>query len=382
MKKSYFTAICLLLVATSFAQTLYETISSAKLEETRELKIQLPRNYNSNTEKRYPVIVVLDGDYLFEPIAGNVDYYSYWEEMPEAIVVGINHLGNRTEETFYDNENFLPANKGASFFEFIGMELMPFIDENYRTAKFAVIVGHDFTANFINYYLLKNSILFKGYINLSPDYAPEMVSRVANVLSSASEKVWFYQATSTNDVKSIKEQVAELDTQLKQIENKNLFYSSDNFDGASHYTLVGQAIPKALENFFAVYRPITKKEYDEVLIPLETSAYDYLVEKYATINNLYGLEKKIRVDDFLAVGSALEKKQQWSELEKLGKLARDEYPETMLGNYYLARAYEEDGNPKKAMKTYQNAFTLQEVAFLTKDLMLQKAESIKTDFGY
>ena len=66
----------------------------------------------------------------------------------------------------------------------------------------------------------------------------------------------------------------------------------------------------------------------------------------------------------------------------MGKLARKEYPNTMLGNYYLARAYEESGEPKKAMKTYQNAFILEEVAFLTKDLMLEKTEKIKADFGY
>jgi len=38
----------------SFAQTIYETISSEKLGETRELKIQLPRNYEENTEKNLP----------------------------------------------------------------------------------------------------------------------------------------------------------------------------------------------------------------------------------------------------------------------------------------------------------------------------------------
>ncbi len=84
--------IFVLLVAPllSSAQTLYETISSEKLGETREIKIQLPRNYEENTEKTYPVILVLDGDYLFEPMAGNVDYSSYWEDAPEMIVVGVN----------------------------------------------------------------------------------------------------------------------------------------------------------------------------------------------------------------------------------------------------------------------------------------------------
>jgi len=72
------------------AQVIYEPLQSDKLGESREIKIQLPRGYNSDTKKTYPLFVVLDGDYLFEAVAGNTDYFSYWEDMPEAIVVGVN----------------------------------------------------------------------------------------------------------------------------------------------------------------------------------------------------------------------------------------------------------------------------------------------------
>ena len=68
--------------------------------------------------------------------------------------------------------------------------------------------------------------------------------------------------------------------------------------------------------------------------------------------------------------------------EALGKLARDQYPNTLLGHYYLARFYEETNEPKKAMKTYQSAYILDEIGGITKDLMLEKAASIKADFGY
>lgn len=383
MKKQLFFILSLVLLSTqSFAQTVYRTIESSKLGETRELKIQLPRNYSSNENKIYPLIVVLDGDYLFEPVAGNVDYSSYWEEMPEAIVVGVNHKGAREKDAAYDDDNFLPVDTGALFFEFLGMELMPFMHENYRIAKFSIIVGHDFTSNFINYYLLKSNPVFKGYVNISPDYVEPMPERIASALASSTDRVWFYQATATNDIEKIQQSVKALDDKLKNIDNKNLNYFSDNFEGASHYSMVGLAIPKAMDAFFSIYRPISKKEYEEVILPLETSPYDYLVEKYSTIEDLFGLEKQVRVNDFLAIASALEKQKKWDDLEKLGKLARKEYEHNMLGNYFLARSYEENGNPKKAMKTYQNAFIMEEVAFLTKDLMLQKADQIKADFGY
>ena len=142
--KYYFLLFTLLFSFSAISQVKYETIYSEKLGEDREIKIQLPRNYESNSEKRYPLFIVLDGDYLFEPVAGNVDFYSYWEDMPEAIVVGINQLETRIDDGYFDDTNYFPSNSGANFFEFIGLELLPYLDTNYRTAKFVIAVGHDY----------------------------------------------------------------------------------------------------------------------------------------------------------------------------------------------------------------------------------------------
>ena len=116
MYRFYFFTILFLASQLIFSQTIYKSLNSSKMGEQRELKIQLPRNYETNKEKRYPLIIVLDGNYLFEPMAGNVDYYSYWDDMPEAIVVGVNQNGTREKDCSYDNQNFYPAKTGADFF--------------------------------------------------------------------------------------------------------------------------------------------------------------------------------------------------------------------------------------------------------------------------
>ncbi len=364
------------------AQIQYEEIQSDGLGEARQLKIQLPRNYDSNVEKTYPVLVVLDGDYLFEPVAGMTDYYSYWEEMPEVIVVGVNQSETREDDTLYDEINFLPTETGTAFFEFLGLELMPWLDNKYRTNNFRIAVGHDMTANFLNYYLMKETALFQGYISLSPDLAPEMDVRLSDRLGKTQQKIFYYLATGTDDIKPLREGTEVLDSQLKLVSNDNLKYYFDNFEGGTHYSLVGRAVPKALENIFSIYKPISKKEYKDVILKLTGSPYDYLVDKYATVKNLFGLDDKIRVNDFTAISKALQKKGDWTGLENLGKLARANYPETMLGNYYMALSLEKSGEPKKAMRMYQNAYLLEEISFLTKDLMLDKADDIKADFGY
>ncbi|WP_347567270.1 alpha/beta hydrolase-fold protein [Olleya sp. YS] len=363
------------------AQTIYKELNSEKLGETRQIKIQLPRNYDTS-DKKYPVIYVFDADYLFEPVAGNVDYYAYWEDIPEAIVIGVNQYGLRENDCYYSEQNSLPIESGAAFFEFVGMELVPFINKTFRTENFKVAVGHGKTANFINYYLLKGIPLFQSYIVLSPDLAPDMSDYLIEVFPKLEQKTFYYLATTTNDVSDIQKKTEALSNSLKAIDNDNVLKTFDTFEGPSHYSLPAHAIPKALESIFLVFQPISKKEYKETILKLEGNPVEYLTDKYQMIEDLFGIEKPTLINDFKAIEAAIKKNKKWEYFEDLGKLARKEYPDTLLGNYYLGRFYEETGEPKKAMKTYQSAYVLNEIAGITKDQVLELAEQIKADFGY
>jgi predicted alpha/beta superfamily hydrolase len=381
MKHLLSVLLLILSVSNSQAQVKYETIQSSKLGEERQIKIQLPRGYSSD-DKTYPLFVVLDGDYMFEAVAGNVDYYSYWEDMPNAIVVGINQMGTRYDDTMYSEQNSLPIETGAAFFEFIGMELIPHIEKTYRAGGFRVIVGHGETANFINYYLLKPNPLFQSYIVISPELAPDMLSFLPDVLNKVQSKTFYYLANTKNDAKSIVSMTEALNTDIAAVENEHLIYDFDSFEKPSHYSVPTHAIPNAIEGIFQVFQPISKKEYKDVILELEISPVLYLQEKYQTINDLFGIEKQVLINDFKAIAAAIEKNEIFEYYEELGKMARKAYPDTLLGGYYLGRFYEETGDPKRAMRTFQSAFTLDEIAGITKDEVLQRAELIKQDFGY
>lgn len=381
MKRLFF--VLVFLISTYFqAQVKYETIESAKLGDTRQIKIQLPRGYEKNLDKTYPLFVVLDGDYMFEAVAGNTDYYSYWEDMPDAIVVGINQFDKRYDDCLYSEQNSLPVETGASFFEFVGMELIPYLENNFRIGNFKIAVGHGDTANFINYYLLKSQPLFSAYIVISPELAPDMLDYIPEQLGKLQTKIFYYLANTNNDSKSVTKMTTTLNTDITALDNKNLTYKYNAFEGPTHYSVPTHAIPNAIENIFKVFQPISKKEYKETILELEISPALYLKEKYETILELFGIDKQILINDFKAISAAIEKNETYEYFEELGKMARKQYPETLLGSYYLARFYEETGEPKKAMRTYKSAYALSEIAGITKDLMLERADSIKQDFGY
>lgn len=354
------------------SQALLETIESYKLEGQRELKIQLPRNYDNSAKRLYPLVIVLDGDYLFEPVAGNIDYQAYWEDIPDCIIVGVNQSTTRTDDFFYDEDTYFPAHDGAAFYEFVAAELVPYIEERYNASDFRIIVGHDLSANFMNYFLFKDTPLFRAYIALSPDLAPMMSIRLKERLAIMEQETFYYMATADADVKVLRNAIIECDAQLKAIENQALRYKFDNFEDANHYSLVGRGIPKALNEIFALYKPISGKEYNEKILTFEGSPYDYLIEKYKDIEYFYGFEKKLIENDVRAIAAASNKKDDLESLEKLAKLVKKEFPDSMLSAYYMGMYYEKEGNLKRALQRYKSGLLLEPSQFIDKEIILEK----------
>lgn len=359
------------------SQVIYEPFQSSKLGQSRDIKIQLPRDYNPEEKAVYPLIVVLDGDYLFEPVIGNVDYQSYWGEMPKCIVVGVNQSTTRGNDLSFDDEQYFPSQDSAEFFEFLSMELIPYIESKYKVSPFRIAFGHDMSANFLNYYIFKDKPIFRAYALFSPDLAPEMANRLQQRLSTLSVDTFYYLATADNDISRLNKSILETDVILKTLENPKVHYRFDNFIDADHYSMVGLGIPKVLNQIFELYKPINTKEYNEKVLTYEGSPFDYLVKKYKDIEFFYGFEKKVVENDLKAIAAASNKKNDLESLKELSQLAKKEYPGSMISSYYLGMYYEKDNNLKKALQYYNSGLLLEPSEFIDKDILLDKIYAIK-----
>jgi len=363
--------------------TIYDKIYSDKLSTEREITIQLPRDYNLDEEKRYPVFIVFDGDYLFEIVSGNVDYMSFWGDIPEAIVVGINQIDSRYNDTsVVDNINFTPISSTANFFEFVSQELIPYINKNYRTTNFRVAVGHERTANFINFFLIKKVPIMNGYIAVSPKYTKKMKEYLAQYLISSSQNIYYYLSTSNEDFQSISENVLDFNQRLDSLNNENIHYKFQNLVIPSHYTLPAYTIPYSIEDMFSIYKDINRIEYDSIILKLKTSPVKYLEEKYEKIKNHFGVIKEMSINDFIAVEQYIDEKEKFHFFKDLAKLATRKYRETILPSYYMGRFYEETGDAEKAMHIYRSAYNMDDIAGITKEYLLQKADEIAEKYGY
>ena len=360
-----------------------DTILSKYLNEKRAIEIQLPRSYETEVDKNYPLMIVLDGDYMFNIVSGSVDYLSYWGDIPENLVVGINQKDTRFQDSsVFDNITHTPISSTASFYDFIVNELIPYFSKNYRVSNFKVIVGQERTANFANFFLLKNDPQIRGVISISPKISENMNRYLSENLSKSNSKIVYTLSSSKRDFESIFKNVSELTASLDSIENKNLHFESLIFDKENHYILPSVSVPKSIRSTYSMYSDIDKIEYDSIISKLETSPIDYLKNKYQLIKEFYDLDKTISMNDFMAIEEFIEENEFFKLYDELSKLAKQEYPGTILPSYYKGRFIEETGDPKKAMYIYRSAYNMKEVKGLTKEYLLELAERIKEDFNY
>lgn len=157
-----------------FEVGIIDSVYSNILKESRELYIHLPESYDSNSQRKYPVIYVLDGDVLLNAVSTVHDFY-WGGYMPEMIIVGISNENNRTRDlttskiesrrgTEYNQEH-----GGANdFIMSIEKELIPYIEKNYPVTNYRTLIGHSYGGLFTINVLINHTDLFENYLAIDP----------------------------------------------------------------------------------------------------------------------------------------------------------------------------------------------------------------------
>ncbi len=358
-----------------------EIFESFKLQERRDVSYYFPEDYDDS--KTYPLIVVLDAEYLFDNVVANAKFYSTHNRMPEAIIVGIHQSENdlRWQDCDFEQTTGLPTEKGKQFYEFIGTELIPYLETSYNIAPFKMFIGYDITGNFGNYFLFKDKSLFNAYLNISPVLATEMDSRVPARLSALDQEI-FYNLVLEKEPTEDRQRILQMNTAIASIDKENIHYFFDQYDEPDHISIAAYGVSKAFDNIFKLFRPISPKEYREQILKSNEPVIGYLDAKYGMIENLLGFEKEVELNDIMAIYAGCLKKEDYESLKPLSNICKKQFPESMMGFYFEGEYLELIGEPKKAKKAFEKAFQMNEIDFLTKDMALEKIDALKADFGY
>lgn len=148
-------------------------LRSEILKEDRPLSVRLPADY-AQTKLSYPVVYLLYGDQTegyFAETVFSLERLEGGAEIPQFILVGI-HNTDRYGNLLPVKSDGSPGGADA-FMDFLEKELFPFVEAEYRTKPYRLLIGPQAGATFGLYALGRRPSLFNSFVLENPFWAHE-----------------------------------------------------------------------------------------------------------------------------------------------------------------------------------------------------------------
>ncbi|MEL7535276.1 MAG: alpha/beta hydrolase-fold protein, partial [Bacteroidota bacterium] len=253
----------------SLANTRLHQIHSQANGQTYQLKVSFPKNYDQESNKRYPVLYVTDAETNFGGINYIVQRLIKDRLIPPILVVGVAYntdyghfykLRSRdlTPEEAPDLKmggKVDPTGGAPAFCDFFEFELFPFIADNFRVkAEERALYGHSYGGLFGCYVLMNRPQLFKRYLLLSPSLWFKdnlLVKQLAGISPSLQNKdIYFASGEFEGRIDDLQEEFVSI---LRSKEIENLSLKSEVMDHETHRTIFGPGFTNGLRTIYAEY---------------------------------------------------------------------------------------------------------------------------------
>lgn len=185
-------------------------LASKLIKQEYKLLVNLPKNYDKS-DKNYPVVYLLDAHLDYGMLLAIYEQLYFDGDVPDAILVGISWGGEEPNPDKLRMRDFTPSavkdepdtGGGDLFLSVIKTELIPFINEEYRTSRQRILVGSSLGGMFTIYAMFRDPELFSGYLSTAPAafFADEELLKVATsfVAPEIKNKVKLYSVVSKSD---------------------------------------------------------------------------------------------------------------------------------------------------------------------------------------
>jgi predicted alpha/beta superfamily hydrolase len=189
---------------TPIIETISHTFEIPQLIKTRRITALLPHNYHQ-TDKRYPVLYLQDGQNLFDDFApfgswGLDKRLAFMAEkgMPEFIVIAIDHAEHeRIKEFTPSTRTKLGVGEGEKYAQFLAETLKPYIDSHFRTLsgkEFTGIGGSSMGGLISIYAAMQHPHLYSRLMIFSPSFwvTPDLPRRFIHHTPDFNGKIFLY----------------------------------------------------------------------------------------------------------------------------------------------------------------------------------------------
>lgn len=266
-------------------------------QQDYRIQVRLPNSYQTQPDKKYPLIIKVDGQWDF-PLVTSIHNSIYFDgQMPEAIIIGIDWSDVRGDIHAYRARDLLPAptrefeNSGHAkkFISVLIDEVIPALNEHFRLNKQEFLVGGSWGGTFTTFALLDRPDVFDGAIAVGGNYVEgkdafdQQLKSLAN--SNALDGKRLYIAIGKGDTIARAADVSAYVDRVKAANLKGLRLKFESPEGFGHagmnvpgfangYKFVFERpsikiAPKKLEQFVGTYNSTTEG-WSELVVKVES----------------------------------------------------------------------------------------------------------------
>ena len=246
-----------------FAQVRSESLRSEIIGEDRPLYIRLPDKYENGT-KKYPVLVVLDGNLLIHSAFNSPTFNSVIHslvrsgEIPDLIVIGVLNTDRRRDFTPTKVKRH-PSGGGADkFVRFLGDELIPYVENTYRTGGKKILFGHSLAGLLTTYTFLETPETFDAYLASSPSFIWDnriifkTAENIFQNVSSINKTYLFF--VGSDDEEGYPEAAQDFAKMIEQKAPGNLEWEFNIYENQDHMTMPFRSLKKGLLYIFSDWK--------------------------------------------------------------------------------------------------------------------------------
>jgi enterochelin esterase-like enzyme len=327
----------------------YRVVPSEILGEDRLLQVHLPRGYE-RSESEYPVVYLFYSDFEQGYFAQTINdlYHLSMDRMPRVILVGIRNTQRYRDFYPWPMEGRPDTGKAGDFLRALREEIIPFVEREYRTKPYRILIGPQAAGVFGAYALLEAPGTFQAFILNDPCRvdSPErsLCREVADLAASESGSGLFFSVGhDVGEDRPPSQGLTALSDALGEQASEGFRWRIDLIEDWPFF-LSPVTVRPALLDLFSDY-PFPS--------PGEASGWEQLEEHYAALSNSLGvsLEPPSLILTQAAVG--LREREKYEEaLEVLNHLV-DLYPSSLDGPWQLGHLYREMGDTASAIRYYE-----------------------------
>jgi predicted alpha/beta superfamily hydrolase len=322
------------------------TIDSKVLKNKASINIMLPSSYQASKNKRYPVFYNLGSDTDFAATAGTLQYLSHNQEypMPEAILVSL------TTETAVDI--IQRGVKSEDFINFLEIDVIPYIDEHYRSQPFRILASSERFGQAPLYALIHKTKLFQAYLAISPWIKNNsgLVSEFETFLKSHKDISAFLWLSSGGEAR-VASNYHKLISLLQQHAPESLEWKSAEFNQNTNMSQGLISLPNALESLFSdLVLASDSKIVKAGAKPIKNYYQQLSNNKYG-----YAISSEIAIRD---LGYAMLNEKKVKKAIEIFEINMKDYPDSPHVYRALATALIADDNLVSALSMQKTAYEL------------------------